>query len=142
MLASSMLRATVCHLTNRKKSNDALYITTESLNMSIAAPLRTLPRRTVGAAMCNSNALRLTAAGATAPQCFHTSLPRPKPKPTNPEPRANPSYKAKPPSGINVGRKQFADFDLKGRVFVVTGAARGLGLALAEALVEAGGKGE
>jgi hypothetical protein len=92
--------------------------------------------------MRNSNALRLTAVGATAHQCFHTSLPRPESKPTNRQPRENPSYKAKPPSGINVGRKQFADFDLKGRVFVVTGAAQGLGLALAEALVEAGGKGK
>ncbi|EHK50158.1 hypothetical protein TRIATDRAFT_288999 [Trichoderma atroviride IMI 206040] len=36
--------------------------------------------------------------------------------------------------------KRFADFDLAGKTFVVTGGARGLGLALAEALVEAGGK--
>ncbi|KAK7732512.1 hypothetical protein SLS53_008397 [Cytospora paraplurivora] len=40
----------------------------------------------------------------------------------------------------NVGQNRFADFDLKGRVFVVTGGAQGLGLALAEGLVEAGGK--
>lgn len=40
-----------------------------------------------------------------------------------------------------VGTKRFADFDLAGKTFVVTGGARGLGLALAEALVEAGGKG-
>jgi hypothetical protein len=42
----------------------------------------------------------------------------------------------------NVGRKRFADFDLAGAVFIVTGGAQGLGLALAEGLVEAGGKGE
>jgi hypothetical protein len=41
----------------------------------------------------------------------------------------------------NIGRKKFADFDLAGKVFIVTGGAQGLGLALAEALVEAGGKG-
>ncbi|KAM0250088.1 hypothetical protein ACHAP5_002403 [Fusarium lateritium] len=40
----------------------------------------------------------------------------------------------------NVGRQRFADFDLAGKVFVVTGGAQGLGLALAESLVEAGGK--
>jgi NAD(P)-dependent dehydrogenase (short-subunit alcohol dehydrogenase family) len=39
-----------------------------------------------------------------------------------------------------VGSKRFADFDLGGRVFIVTGGAQGLGLALAEAAVEAGGK--
>ncbi|KAI9653530.1 MAG: hypothetical protein M1821_007038 [Bathelium mastoideum] len=40
----------------------------------------------------------------------------------------------------NIGAKQFADFDLGGGVYIVTGAAQGLGLAMAEALVEAGGK--
>ncbi|KAM3477504.1 hypothetical protein MY5147_002685 [Beauveria neobassiana] len=38
------------------------------------------------------------------------------------------------------GNKRFADFDLAGKTFIVTGGARGLGLAIAEALVEAGGK--
>ncbi|CAI6079192.1 hypothetical protein V2G26_012758 [Clonostachys chloroleuca] len=38
------------------------------------------------------------------------------------------------------GGKRFADFDLAGKTFIVTGGARGLGLALAEALVEAGGR--
>lgn len=42
----------------------------------------------------------------------------------------------------NVRRKRFEDFDLAGRIFVVTGGAQGLGLALAEGLVEAGGKGK
>ncbi|KAF2100190.1 NAD(P)-binding protein [Rhizodiscina lignyota] len=40
----------------------------------------------------------------------------------------------------NIGSKQFADFDLGGGVFIVTGGAQGLGLAMAEGLVEAGGK--
>lgn len=46
------------------------------------------------------------------------------------------------PRNENVGAKRFADFDLLGKTYLVTGGARGLGLALAEALVEAGGKGE
>ncbi|KAK6444535.1 hypothetical protein FP744_10000783 [Trichoderma asperellum] len=44
------------------------------------------------------------------------------------------------PKETEVGAKRFADFDLAGKSFIVTGGARGLGLALAEALVEAGGK--
>lgn len=43
--------------------------------------------------------------------------------------------------GAEIGNKRFADFDLAGKTFIVTGGARGLGLSLAEALVEAGGKG-
>jgi len=38
------------------------------------------------------------------------------------------------------GSKRFRDFDLAGGVYIVTGAARGLGLHMAEALVEAGGE--
>src|SRR5215469_16550254 len=36
----------------------------------------------------------------------------------------------------------FPEFQLDGRVFIVTGGGRGLGLTLAEALVEAGGHGK
>ena len=38
-------------------------------------------------------------------------------------------------------RERFREFDLQGKVFAVTGGARGLGLSMAEALVEAGGRG-
>ncbi|OAP64724.1 hypothetical protein AYL99_00696 [Fonsecaea erecta] len=37
---------------------------------------------------------------------------------------------------------RFREFDLEGKVFVVTGGARGLGLVLSEALIEAGGQGQ
>ncbi|KAH6630750.1 hypothetical protein B0J18DRAFT_475689 [Chaetomium sp. MPI-SDFR-AT-0129] len=60
--------------------------------------------------------------------------------PTSPEPRAHPNAEGKPAPGENIGAKRFADFDLAGKVFIVTGGAQGLGLAMAEALVEAGGK--
>ena len=39
------------------------------------------------------------------------------------------------------GHQRLRDFNLEGKVFVVTGGGRGLGLTLAEVLVEAGGKG-
>jgi hypothetical protein len=48
----------------------------------------------------------------------------------------------KPANGNNTYRKPFADFDVAGKVFVVTGGAQGLGLTMAEALVEAGGTGK
>lgn len=62
--------------------------------------------------------------------------------PVPPEPKDNPTVGIAPGRDENVGQKRLADFDLEGRVFVVTGGARGLGLSLAEALVETGGKGE
>ncbi|KAL8383256.1 hypothetical protein RB595_006826 [Gaeumannomyces hyphopodioides] len=43
------------------------------------------------------------------------------------------------PEYVKIGRKQFADFNLAGKVIVVTGGARGLGLSMAEGLAEAGG---
>lgn len=44
--------------------------------------------------------------------------------------------------GTGAGRSQFAEYDLAGRVFIATGGAQGLGLSMAEALADAGGKGE
>lgn len=39
-------------------------------------------------------------------------------------------------------RQRFREFDLQGKVYVVTGGARGLGLSMSEALVEPGGQGK
>lgn len=61
--------------------------------------------------------------------------------PVPPAPEKNPAVGLGLSRDENVGQKRLADFDLAGRVFIVTGGARGLGLALAEALVETGGKG-
>ncbi|ROT38129.1 D-arabinitol 2-dehydrogenase [Sodiomyces alkalinus F11] len=58
----------------------------------------------------------------------------------NPEPRENPATELKPPSDFEVGQKRFADFDIKDRVFIITGGSQGLGLSMAEAVAEAGGK--
>ncbi|KAF5669435.1 D-arabinitol 2-dehydrogenase [Fusarium heterosporum] len=54
----------------------------------------------------------------------------------NTDPRETTNENKLPP-GTNVGRKRFADFELAGKVFIVTGGAQGLGLTLAESLVEA-----
>lgn len=62
------------------------------------------------------------------------------PKP--PESRENPTVGIAPNPKDVVGQKKLADFDLSGKVFIVTGGARGLGLSLAEALAETGGKGK
>lgn len=63
-------------------------------------------------------------------------------KPTTLDPRKNAATEILPPKETNFGKAQFADFNLKGRAFIVTGGAQGLGLSLAEALAEAGGKGK
>lgn len=39
-------------------------------------------------------------------------------------------------------QQRLREFDLRGKVYAVTGGARGLGLAMAEALVQAGGQGK
>ncbi|GAB1311458.1 hypothetical protein MFIFM68171_01668 [Madurella fahalii] len=72
---------------------------------------------------------------------MHTSRPQnEQTKPRNPAPREHPSNAHKPRIDENIGRKRFGDFNVAGKVFVVTGGAQGLGLTMAEALVEAGGK--
>jgi hypothetical protein len=76
----------------------------------------------------------------TSTRALHTSHSR-QTKPRNPEPREHPNTAHKPTINENIGRKSFADFNVAGKVFVVTGGAQGLGLTMAEALVEAGGKG-
>lgn len=38
-------------------------------------------------------------------------------------------------------QNRFSEFDLQGKIFTVTGGGRGLGLTMAEALVEAGAQG-
>jgi hypothetical protein len=59
---------------------------------------------------------------------------------------ANSTYKRSPddfPAGPFRGPFRWSKkFDLHDKVFAVTGGARGLGLAMAEALMEAGGEGE
>ena len=60
---------------------------------------------------------------------------------TPPDSRENPAYGIAPGRDEQSGHKSFAEFDLENRVCIVTGAARGLGLALAEGLVEAGATG-
>ncbi|KAK7957163.1 uncharacterized protein PG986_006385 [Apiospora aurea] len=79
---------------------------------------------------------------ATTNRPFHTA-PLLNKKQTNPVTSEQEKVRHSEPSPVgreNIGAKRFADFELAGKVFVVTGGAQGLGLALAEALVEAGGK--
>ncbi|KAK4673935.1 hypothetical protein QC763_116330 [Podospora pseudopauciseta] len=82
---------------------------------------------------------RLTCTPTTT-RLLHTSPPLlTKVKPQNPDPTQNKTSPRVSPSE-NIGRQRFSDFDLGGKVYIVTGGAQGLGLTLAEALVEAGGK--
>lgn len=59
-----------------------------------------------------------------------------------PKSRENPAHGIAPSRDEHIGGQRFADFDLADRVCIVTGAAQGLGLALAEGLVEAGANGK
>lgn len=44
-------------------------------------------------------------------------------------------------NGTKSHKGRFREYDLEGKVYMVTGGAQGLGLSLAEALVEAGATG-
>ncbi|KAK4034045.1 D-arabinitol 2-dehydrogenase [Parachaetomium inaequale] len=81
--------------------------------------------------------IRLTAARAIHTSGKEQTWPK---STTSPEPRSHPNTDNKPAIDENIGRKRFGDFNVAGKVFVVTGGAQGLGLTMAEALVEAGGK--
>ncbi|KAI1206875.1 NAD(P)-binding protein [Annulohypoxylon truncatum] len=78
---------------------------------------------------------------------LHTSTPtslaefgrKTKVIPKPPDSRENPAVGIAPDPRENIGQKKLADFDLNGKVFIVTGGAQGLGLSLAEALAETGG---
>ena len=61
-----------------------------------------------------------------------------KPPPPSPPPKDDETK----PQNENSGFKRFSQFDITGRVFIVTGGAQGLGLEMAEALAEAGAKGK
>lgn len=44
-------------------------------------------------------------------------------------------------NGVDGHKQRFREYNLEGKVYIVTGGAQGLGLSLAEALVEAGARG-
>ncbi|KAK0718973.1 hypothetical protein B0T21DRAFT_454113 [Apiosordaria backusii] len=87
-----------------------------------------------------SNPVNRLTTPTTTLRLLHTSPPLLTTKPQNPNPIHNQTHSPKPSPTENIGRKRFSDFDLAGKVYIVTGGAQGLGLTLAEALVEAGGK--
>ncbi|TDZ24744.1 L-xylulose reductase [Colletotrichum orbiculare MAFF 240422] len=102
--------------------------------------LRGLAQSRLAASSARSAAISARTTGISFVRPIHSTQNGKFAKPVNPEPRENPAHDIKPSRDMNFGRGMFADFTLKGRTFIVTGGAQGLGLAFAEALVEAGGK--
>ncbi|RAK79224.1 putative short chain dehydrogenase/oxidoreductase [Aspergillus fijiensis CBS 313.89] len=91
------------------------------MRFTLCRSLPTLPRR---AGFCiPSSILRASYSTSSTPHGAHHIQTR--------ESKLNPEHKD--------GRR-FREFDLEDRVFAVTGGGRGLGLAMAEALMEAGAK--
>ena len=115
---------------------------TSKMNTATRA-LRLAARQRFGARLPQTTTTPQPLIRLTAARAIHTSRKEqtwPK-SPTSPEPRSHPNMDNKPAIDENIGRKRFGDFNVAGKVFVVTGGAQGLGLTMAEALVEAGGKG-
>jgi len=117
--------------------------------------LRTVTRRCGNATLAIPKAVSAQSTHTLPKRLFHPSQPiskeskplsetdtRNNAAPVPPDPAKNPAVGLAPKRSAHIGQKRLADFDLSGKVFIVTGGARGLGLALAEALVETGGKGE
>lgn len=73
--------------------------------------------------------------GGIKPRAFSTSLPLREP-PTEPTLDGSQKSRKEP-----VPRSAYPDFSLQDKVYVVTGGGRGLGLVIAEAMVQAGAEG-
>ncbi|KAI1074817.1 NAD(P)-binding protein [Whalleya microplaca] len=93
----------------------------------------------VSASISHSRSLHSTNSSPTIPSSYIEPGRRMMLTPAPPDPTVNPAVSTSPSPEANIGQKRLADFDLRDRVSVVTGGARGLGLSLAEALAETGG---
>ncbi|KAI1372768.1 NAD(P)-binding protein [Hypoxylon crocopeplum] len=106
---------------------------------STFAKMTSTPTSTASTHLRQMHSSKPTATAPTASSLSEFGR-RTKTVPKPPESRENPTIGIAPNPRENVGQKRLADFDLSGKVFIVTGGARGLGLSLAEALAETGGK--
>ncbi|KAL2262625.1 hypothetical protein VTK26DRAFT_660 [Humicola hyalothermophila] len=101
--------------------------------------LRLTSRQRIPSRIAQTNPFCQSLSRVAVARALHSS-PSVRTKPRNPSPREHPAVDQKPKQGENIGRKRFGDYDVAGKVFIVTGGTQGLGLTMAEALVEAGGK--